>query len=239
MSDTLASFGVILSGAGIWYFGWIWLDPAVSMVVSVLVLLSAWHLVSEALDVLMETAPSHLDPQEIRDALLAVAGVSSVHCLHVWTIGSSEVSLSSHLVTEPAHEPERLLQEVRSELAERFSIEHTTIQIEPVVGGEEAACADACEPNWASGVDRPARLKLLQTAFQATWASPSAFVQPFPKAVSKVLQLGPKNPRLGSASLPSASRLLHPKGLATAPIRSVTRGALYPGSELTLMSLVT
>ena len=85
MSDTLASAGVILSGAGIWYFGWIWLDPAVSMVVSVLVLLSAWHLVSEALDVLMETAPSHLDPQEIRDALLAVAGVSSVHCLHVWT----------------------------------------------------------------------------------------------------------------------------------------------------------
>ena len=149
MSDTLASVGVILSGAGIWYFGWIWLDPAVSMVVSVLVLLSAWHLVSEALDVLMETAPSHLDPKEIRDSLLAVAGVSSVHCLHVWTIGSSEVSLSSHLVTEPAREPERLLQDVRSVLAERFSIEHTTIQIEPVVGenGEEAACADACEPS--------------------------------------------------------------------------------------------
>ena len=91
----------------------------------------------------------HLDPKEIRDSLLAVAGVSSVHCLHVWTIGSSEVSLSSHLVTEPAREPERLLQDVRSVLAERFSIEHTTIQIEPVVGedGEETACADACEPS--------------------------------------------------------------------------------------------
>lgn len=147
-SDTLASVGVIVAGAGIWAFGWIWLDPAVSVVVSVLVLLSAWQLVREALDVLMETAPSHLDPEEIRDALLEVPGVSALHCLHVWTIGSGEVSLSSHLVVEDATEPERLLQGVRSELAERFSIEHTTIQIEiadpdPEV---ESACADACEP---------------------------------------------------------------------------------------------
>ena len=149
LSDTLASVGVILAGAGIWLFGWIWLDPAVSMIVSILVLLSAWNLVREALDVLMETAPSHLDPEEIRDALLAVEGVSSVHCLHVWTIGSGEVSLSSHLVTEAAREPERLLQGVRGELAERFSIEHTTIQIEPTVGGDglDAACADVCEPS--------------------------------------------------------------------------------------------
>ncbi len=77
LSDTLASVGVILSGVGIWYFGWLWLDPAVSVIVSVLVLLSAWHLVREALDVLMETAPSHLDPEEIRETLLDVDGVHS------------------------------------------------------------------------------------------------------------------------------------------------------------------
>ncbi len=61
-SDTLASVGVIIAGAGIWAFGWVWLDPAVSIVVSVLVLFSAWHLVREALDVLMEAVPGHLDP---------------------------------------------------------------------------------------------------------------------------------------------------------------------------------
>lgn len=148
LSDTLASVGVIAAGVGIWAFGWLWLDPAVSLVVSGLVLFSAWSLVREALDVLMETAPSHLDPEEIREALLSVRGVTSIHCLHVWTIGSSEVSLSSHLVIDPAQEAESLLHGVRSELADRFSIEHTTIQIEsaPSDPDVQPECADACEP---------------------------------------------------------------------------------------------
>jgi len=148
LSDTLASVGVILAGAGIWAFGWVWLDPTVSVVVSILVLFSAWHLIREALDVLMETVPSHLDPEEIRDALLGVTGVSSVHCLHVWTIGSSEVSLSSHLVIDPARDGEQIVSGVRQALADRFSIEHTTIQIEPEAaeGEPEIVCADACEP---------------------------------------------------------------------------------------------
>ena len=151
LSDTLASVGVIIAGAGIWAFGWLWLDPAVSMIVSALVLLSAWHLIREALDVLMETAPAHLDPEEIRDALVDVQGVESVHCLHVWTIGSGEISLSSHLVIAPERDAEGLLQHVRSTLTERFAIDHTTIQIEPGSGDPEAepACADACEPGVA------------------------------------------------------------------------------------------
>ena len=151
LSDTLASVGVLVAGAGIWAFGWLWLDQAVSLVVSILVLFSAWHLIREALDVLMETAPAHLDPEEIRDALVGVVGVESVHCLHVWTIGSGEVSLSSHLVIDPAREAEGLLRAVRAELAERFAIEHTTIQIEPGAQepGTEPACADACEPGAA------------------------------------------------------------------------------------------
>jgi len=151
LSDTVASVGVIVAGAGIWAFQWLWLDPVVSLVVSALVLLSAWHLIREALDVLMETAPAHLDPEEIRDALVEVPGVESVHCLHVWTIGSSEVSLSSHLVIDPDREAEALLRNVRSELDARFGIDHTTIQIEPAARepGDQPDCADACEPSSA------------------------------------------------------------------------------------------
>lgn len=151
LSDTLASIGVIVAGAGIWAFQWLWLDPVVSLIVSALVLLSAWHLIREALDVLMETAPAHLDPEEIRDALVEVPGVESVHCLHVWTIGSSEVSLSSHLVIDPDREAETLLRNVRSELDARFGIDHTTIQIEPAARqpGTQPDCADACEPSSA------------------------------------------------------------------------------------------
>ena len=147
LSDTLASVGVILAGFGIWLFGWVWLDPAVSIVVSALVLFSAWHLIREALDVLMETVPSHLDPEEIRDLLLGIPRVSALHCLHVWTIGSGEISLSSHLVIEPGGEPEATLREVREQLGERFGIEHTTIQIElaEAGAGSEPACGETCE----------------------------------------------------------------------------------------------
>ncbi len=147
-SDTLASVGVIIAGFGIWAYGWIWLDPAISIIVSILVLFSAWHLIREALDVLMETVPGHLDPEAIRHALLAVPGVSALHCLHVWTIGSGEVSLSSHLVVDRAFEPEGLLRNVRQNLTDRFKIEHTTIQIELSENGETGpACGEICEPD--------------------------------------------------------------------------------------------
>ncbi len=149
-SDTLASVGVILAGAGIWAYGWVWLDPTVSIVVSILVMFSAWHLIREALDVLMETVPGHLDPEAIRTSLLGVPGVSALHCLHVWTIGSGEVSLSSHLVVDAAHEPERLLQKVRDQLTDRFKIEHTTIQIE-IFDGDDAGCGEVCEPSTIPG----------------------------------------------------------------------------------------
>lgn len=148
-SDTLASVGVCFAGLAIWRFGWLWLDPAVSLVVSVLVLRSAWQLIRDALDVLMETAPPHLDPEEIRDALLAVSGVRALHCLHVWTIGSGEVSLSSHLVVDPGAAPESLLEAVRGRLADRFGIVHTTIQIESARTDREEAtvCLEACDPH--------------------------------------------------------------------------------------------
>jgi cobalt-zinc-cadmium efflux system protein len=148
LSDTLASVGVVLTGLGIWLFGWLWLDPAVSIGVSVLVLFSAWHLIRDALDVLMEAVPAHLDPEEIRDALLGVPGVAALHCLHVRAIGSGEVSHSSHLVVEQGRDPEAMLPEVRERLAARFQIEHTTIQIEIAEPGSAGAptCGEACEP---------------------------------------------------------------------------------------------
>lgn len=148
-SDTLASVGVCLAGIGIWKLGWLWLDPAVSLVVSALVLGSAWQLVRDALDILMETVPAHLDPEEIQNALLDVDGVRALHCLHVWTIGSGEVSLSSHLVVDPGLPAEALLERVRQRLAERFSIVHTTIQIEPAGPAPEATAIcrdDVCDP---------------------------------------------------------------------------------------------
>lgn len=146
-SDTLASIGVCAAGIGIWAYGWLWLDPTVSLLVSALVLWSAWQLVRDALDVLMEAVPAHLDLEEIRSALLEIEGVEALHCLHVWTIGGGEVSLSSHLVVDAGVRPEALLERVRTRLASGFTIDHTTIQLEPRTPGRSpaAGCPESCD----------------------------------------------------------------------------------------------
>lgn len=141
-SDALGSLGVIAAGFAIWMFGWVWADPAVSMLISALVLVAAWQLIRDAVDILMETAPAHLDVPEIRTALHEFDGVASVHDLHVWTIGNGEVSLSTHLVAPPEIDHPGLLESVRRLLQRQFGIHHTTVQIEI---GEDPTCEGACE----------------------------------------------------------------------------------------------
>jgi cobalt-zinc-cadmium efflux system protein len=78
----------------VWQFGWLWADPAASLAIAGLVLVSAWQLIREAVDVLMEAAPRGVDVDGVRRDLGALAGVRSVHDLHVWTLGHGRVALS-------------------------------------------------------------------------------------------------------------------------------------------------
>jgi cobalt-zinc-cadmium efflux system protein len=134
-ADLLGTVQVLLAGTLIWLFGWVWVDPLASIVISCLVAWSAWALLKEAVAVLMESTPGHLDADEVHAAMEEVPGVDEVHDLHIWTITSGFVALSAHVVTE---EPQaRLLADLRALLHERFGIGHTTIQLEPE-GFEEA-----------------------------------------------------------------------------------------------------
>ena len=155
LSDALGSVGAMAAGLAIWAFGWNWADPAASLVIAVLVIASAWHLLRAAIDVLMETAPSHLDVEEIRAALRRASGVLDVHDLHVWTIGSNEVSLSCHAVSRAGADTAALLSELNRLLESDFSIRHATIQLEPASGpatlDTQVGCNSACEPAAARG----------------------------------------------------------------------------------------
>jgi len=142
MSDALGSLGVIASGAAIWAWGWTWTDPVASLVISTLVLRAAWGLVRDAVDVLMETAPRHLDVEEIRTALLEQDSVQSVHDLHVWSIGSGDVSLSCHLVTSD-DDADKVLSNAQQLLQNKYSIFHSTMQVE--LSGDAAECDTACD----------------------------------------------------------------------------------------------
>jgi cobalt-zinc-cadmium efflux system protein len=136
--DALGSVAAMASGLAIWAFDWRTADPLASAAIALLVLRSAWALLRETVDVLLEAAPAHLDVEELRRALLAESGVASLHDLHVWTITSGMVSLSCHVHCAPGAEPHELLVRLQSLLRDRFDIVHATLQLEPA-GFAEAA----------------------------------------------------------------------------------------------------
>jgi cobalt-zinc-cadmium efflux system protein len=143
-SDALGSIGVIVAGIAIEAYGWNWIDPAASLLISALIVYAAVFLLRDVVDVLMESAPAHLDTDEIRGQLLAEPGVLEIHDLHVWSIGSGEVSLSCHAIGSADFEAGDLLRRLQQRLRGSFGIEHATLQLEPEAGAE--VCAANCEP---------------------------------------------------------------------------------------------
>jgi len=130
LTDALGSVQAIAAGVLIWAFGWQWADPAASVLIALLVVYSSWSLLKEATGVLMESAPSHIDVDEVRNAMIGINGVIEVHDLHVWTITSGMETLSAHVVVEEGCYDCDVLTEIRTALHERFGIHHMTVQME-------------------------------------------------------------------------------------------------------------
>jgi len=128
-TDTLGSVQAIAAGVLISAFGWKWADPLASVLIGLLVVFSSWGLLRDAVGVLMEGVPAHLQLDEVAEVMAAVPGVTAVHDLHVWTITSGFVALSSHVVVAPECS-EDVLWRVRAVIHDRFGIDHSTIQVE-------------------------------------------------------------------------------------------------------------
>ena len=141
LTDALGSVQAIAAGVLIWAFGWSWADPVASILISLLVIYSAWDLLRETLGVLMEGTPGHIDVDEVRGALTGISGVVAVHDLHVWTITSGMESLSVHVVVEDEAMACTMLGRVRKALHDRFGIDHLTVQVEPVAFEEHGSHA--------------------------------------------------------------------------------------------------
>jgi cobalt-zinc-cadmium efflux system protein len=118
----------IVAGAVILTTGWTPIDPLLSLLTSVLILRSTWRLLARTTGVLMEGVPSHLDYQEIGRALSQVAGITSVHDLHVWHMSARHAALSAHVAIEDGTHWPRILADARAMLATRFLIDHVTLQ---------------------------------------------------------------------------------------------------------------
>ena len=136
LTDALGSVQAIVAGALIWAFGWNWIDPVASVLIGLLVIYSSWTLIGQSVAVLMESAPGHINVDEVRSTLLQIPHVTNVHDLHVWSITSGFVALSAHVTCPHDHNHDSLLRTARGLLEERFGIRHTTIQIDRDVSCE-------------------------------------------------------------------------------------------------------
>ncbi|HEX4194999.1 MAG TPA: cation diffusion facilitator family transporter [Stellaceae bacterium] len=130
LGDAVVSVGVAISGAIILWTGWLWLDPAVSIVVSAVIVLGTWRLLRRSLDMALQAVPPGIDPTAVRAQLLLVSGVSEVHDLHIWAMSTTSTALTAHLIMPAGHPGDACLADVASALQKRFGIEHATIQVE-------------------------------------------------------------------------------------------------------------
>jgi cobalt-zinc-cadmium efflux system protein len=132
VGDALASVGVIVAGLIIWQTGWTAVDPALSVLIAVMIGVGAWHIVTETITVLMEGVPKHINVHEVTAALQAIDGVRQVHDLHVWAIGSGLSALSCHVLIDDQHlsEGASIIQRMTEVAEARFHIHHVTIQPE-------------------------------------------------------------------------------------------------------------
>jgi cobalt-zinc-cadmium efflux system protein len=130
VADLLGSVGAVVAGLVILTTGWTLADPLVSLAIAVLILFSSWRLVREAVDVLMEAVPAHVDVEKLQRCLEAVPGTLEVHDLHVWSLTTGHCALSAHAVVDAAVAGDDVLAAMAGTCAEVFGIDHVTIQIE-------------------------------------------------------------------------------------------------------------
>lgn len=130
MGDMLGSVAALASGLVIWATGWLSIDPILSLVICVVILMSSLRLLWEALHVFMEGVPRHIDLREVGEAMAGVEQVCSVHDLHIWNLSSREVALSAHVVLRDMQAWQPVLGQLRQLLDLRFAIRHATLQPE-------------------------------------------------------------------------------------------------------------
>ena len=132
IGDTLSTAAVIVGGWAILMTGQYWIDSALSFGIGALILWSAFGIVRETLNILLEGTPRGMKLERVEAAIRTIEGVHDVHDLHVWSIGSENHALSVHIAIAdiPPSVSERILRDVKERLHQEFHIHHTTIQFE-------------------------------------------------------------------------------------------------------------
>jgi cobalt-zinc-cadmium efflux system protein len=129
LGDALVSLGVVVAGALTLVFAWAWLDPAVSLVVAGVLVLSTWRLFRQSLHLMFDGVPDHVDLKSVRATLMSLPGVAAVDDLHVWAMGATQTALTAHLVVPEAEHSDDFLRFAVKQLQEGYGIRHITLQV--------------------------------------------------------------------------------------------------------------
>lgn len=129
-ADAAISLGVVVAGGLILLTGWLWLDPAISLLVVCLIVVATWSLLKESVVLLLDMVPASVDAAEVEAWLRQTPGVEDLHDLHIWSVSTTDVVLTVHLVMPQVANYDQFLRELRKQLFKRFDIGHTTVQIE-------------------------------------------------------------------------------------------------------------
>jgi cobalt-zinc-cadmium efflux system protein len=138
-ADALVTAGVVVAGIAIALTGLPWLDPAVSLVISGVIVYATWDLIRSAISLALDAVPEGIDAAAVRAHLAAMPGVAAIHDLHIWGMSTTETAMTCHLVMPGGHPGDAALGRLARELEERFGIHHATIQIE--LADSDEVCA--------------------------------------------------------------------------------------------------
>ncbi|MFD1317489.1 cation diffusion facilitator family transporter [Loigolactobacillus zhaoyuanensis] len=129
-ADTGVSLGVVVTGIVMLVTDWTWLDPVVSLVIAVVILIGTWGLLRDAINLALNGVPNNVDIKAISNCIASQPSVSKVHDLHIWAIGTTDNALSVHLVRNTATNNDCFLNDLDQQLRTSYNIQHITIQVE-------------------------------------------------------------------------------------------------------------
>jgi cobalt-zinc-cadmium efflux system protein len=130
IADAAVSLAAVLAGAGMWWLGWAWLDPAIAVLIGAVVAIGAFGLLRDAFNAAMDAVPASIDRGKVQDFLATRPGVQAVHHLHIWSLGAGEIAMTAHLVRPDQGDHDEFIDQLNRELDERYGINHPTLQVE-------------------------------------------------------------------------------------------------------------
>ena len=130
VADAAVSLAAVLAGAGMMAFGWAWLDPAIALLIGLVIAVGTFGLLRDSFNAAMDAVPGNIQQDEVKQFLQSRPGVQAVHHLHIWPLGADEIALTAHLVRPEDQDHDAFIDATLHDLDHRFGINHATLQIE-------------------------------------------------------------------------------------------------------------